>query len=299
MNINNFQESISLVLNWFKPVPLTNLTRPIDEIEFGINNFQSFLFFTKYYGVIVCLQTIWICLIARHCAPTLFWWQSYLICGFMTFAGNYIAQFITYSYSPLLEHPSDLLIFSLSWLAVNCFPHDYFHKFISFFPNTLLLQLTNCIIQLRSVFFAAKLASNKFPSSITGAFLISLINSSMDSFIWMMFVRDPREYKDEKFPFGSYSSSSLFMQPSQQSTRYFSNIAILRNASSALIYLLFLYKPTFFPNIEVPESTIQIGLLGIYITVVIIDDILFGIESPDGIDITGITYLSKLFTYYG
>lgn len=299
IHVNNFQESISLVLNWFKPVPLTNLTRPIDEIEFGLNNFQSFLFFTKYYGVVVYLQTIWICLICRHCSPTLLWWQSYLICGFMAFAGNYIVQFITYSYSPILEHPSDLLIFSISWLAVNCFPHDLFHKFITLYPSTLFLQLTNCVIQIRSVCFAAKLASNKFPSSITGAFLICLINSSMDSFIWMMFVTDPHEYKDEKIKYVSYSTSSKFLQPSHQSTRYLSNIAILRNAASALVYLLFIYKPSFLPIIDLPEITIQIYLLGIYITVAIIDDVLFGIQSPNGIDITGITYLSKLFTYYG
>lgn len=287
------------LFNWFKSVPLSNSSRPIDEIEFSLENFQSFLFFTKYYGAVVFFHTIWICLVVRHCAPYIFWWQSYLLCGFMTFAGNYIVQFITYSYSPLLEHPADLLIFSIVWLAVNCSTRDFFYRFITLFPNTLLLQLINCVIQVRSFCFAVKLASKKLPDSITGAFLISLINSSMDSFIWMMFIKDPRENYDEKVQFASYSPSSCSLAPSHQATRYFSNISILRNGASALFYLLSQRSLPFLQNFEMPELAIQIYLLGIYLVVSIIDDILFGIQAPDGIDITGITYFSKLFTYYG
>ncbi|OHT03047.1 hypothetical protein TRFO_29666 [Tritrichomonas foetus] len=254
---------------------LTNSTG-YNELEFDFRNIHQFFFFTTYSPLFLFCQTVWICINLRRFAPRLTWWQSYLLCGFMALSGKYLALFMTYSPSPLLEHPLDIIILSFAWMLVNCSSSDFFYRIMSWnfiFPFFLvLLQIVFCLIQVRSVCFGCDTGSSKYPSSFTGQFFVAIIYSSMDSFVWMLFL---------------------------QKSRDFSNRSILRNAAISIIYLYFKQYPMFFELFEVTEKSLKVYLLIIGLTIVIIDDAVFGVLAPKGIDITGLTYISRAVTYYG
>ena len=259
----------------FHQFPLTNST-PFDEVEFGISNFQNFFFFNTYSPFLIACQSIWNCIIVRRCASHLNWWKSYLLCGFLTFAGNYIALFMTYSPSPLLENPFDVPLFSIIWICVNCSSNDFFYRLITLHPITFIFQIIFCLIKVRSICLGCEIGMNSFPNSVTGAILVSIVFSSMDSLIWMFYLK---------------------------STRDFSNLAIFRNTSYAFFYYYFINK--LFVNdiktdsIKAKKSIAQFTILVSAISLTIIENIKYGMTSNKGIDITLITYLKNIIIYHG
>lgn len=316
MNVLN--QSYLAFLKWMNPPPLQNYNGKYPETKFSFHSFQSLLFFTKYYYLVLAFQAIFICCNVRQCAPRILWWQSYLLSGFMTFAGPYIALFMTVSISPLLEHPVDILLFSIIWLAVNSSTNDFFYRFFSFQPIKFIHQLFFCLFQVRSLCFGAEIGFQTYSTSLTGAFLVSIINCSTDSFIWM-FANEPRyqcnssvnltsmrrasysKGNETKDTISSHSSTPNFnvrSWPTLRSTRFFSNAAIFRNVVFSLIYLLFLNRSIPFSE-NLNDTIVKAFFVSTYLIIFIADDILYGLYSSEGFDITGLTYLGRLFTYYG
>ena len=242
-------------------------------LDMTIELAHDYLFLTRHFPVFFVLQSIWICVIVRRMAPSFKWFKSYLTSAFMAFLGRVVVALVTGRHAPLFDNPLYVPIFTAIWFLMNCSPFDLCHKIVTFPPFLFLYQFVYALIQVRETCHGVDIGLRAFPRSPVGAFLISAILSSSESFVWLLVGPESRD---------------------------FGQCATLRNAAVAVSYLMLTQYPDRFEGIVVPErEMLKMIILGVYCGLVLLNNLIFGLRDPRGFDITLLTYLGKVFTYKG
>jgi len=234
---------------------------------------HDFLFLTVHFPIFFILQSIWICIIVRNNQPKLDWWQSLLISFSLSSLGRVLVALFTNRRPPLLENPYYTPFFVLIWFCINSFPFDIFYRVCNSGFFFFLLQLCQSLIQIRESSHGIDIGLRAFPSSIVGSVAISLVLSSVDSFIWLLFFSQTRDW----------------------SVR-----SILKNLAFASCYLALTQYPEYFSDyVDTTREGVKIYGWGIFSIISLIDNIIFGLKTPKGIDFTFLTYIAKIFKYRG
>ena len=234
---------------------------------------HDYLFLTVHFPIFFIIQSIWICLLVRQFNSKFNWWKSFLLSFTLSALGRILVAFITNRRPPLYENPFYLFFFFLIWFLINCFPFDLIFKIFNNFFIYFLLQLFNNLILIREISHGVDIGLRAFPQSLIGSSFIGLILSSTDIFIWLIFNKEIRQY----------SMKSL-----------------IKNLIFSFSYLFITQFPEYFDEyIDTTREGIKIYSLGIFILMNFIDILIFGLRNEKIIDFSLLTYLIKLFKYYG
>ena len=240
---------------------------------FSASILLDLLFNSKNFPIFFIFQVISICVAVRRFGKKFEWYQSYLIAAFMSLFGRVLTAFITQRNPPLLEEPLYVPVFTILWFLVNCSPRDFFYMILSTSPFAFILELIYALVQVRDCTCGVDIGYKCFPQGAVGAILVSVIMSSTPSFVWLLF---------------------------ESGARQFSNRTILRNLGLATAYFHITHRPEYFGQyINTDKDIVKVYALVLYITISLIDQIVFGWRGRGEIDITLLTYIGILFEYTG
>jgi hypothetical protein len=233
---------------------------------------HDYLFLTLHFPIFFLIQSVWICTVVRRCSSNFPWWKSFVISSFMTFLGRVVVAFVTLRRPPLFENPLYIPLFIAIWVLVNCSPFDIVYSLLNFAPVSFVFQYAFALVQVREVSHGVDLGLRAFPAG-TGALLISLVLTSTESFVWLLFSPETRE---------------------------FSNRVVLRNFAAAVAYLVLTEYPELFPEwVDKTKEGVKIWTLGVYALIVFVDLIVFRLRGRNGFDVTFLSYIGLLCRYCG
>ena len=242
-------------------------------LDMTVDLAHDYLFLTPHFPFFFVIQSIFICYIIRHYGQSIKPSESFLTGAFMAFLGRVFTAYFTIRKPPLLENVFYIPVFAVVWFLMNYSPFDLFYKIVGSCPIVFVMQLVYALIQVRETCHGVDIGLRGFPNSAVGAILLSFVLSSTESLVWMVHNIEVSE---------------------------FSTVVILRNLAAAIFYFVSTNYPEIFPeSLQIGKESVKIYILAFYLVIVIVNDILFGLRYRNGLDITFLSYISKICSYSG
>jgi len=209
------------------------------------------------------IEAVSVCVAVRRHASALGAAQSYFLAAFMSLVGRILVSIVIHSPIPIFKDGFYVCDFTLIWLAVNYLFFDIPYKILNHSIVLVLLPFRS-FVQVRQLCDGCDLAV-RFPQiSFVGQIFLSSILSSADSFLWLLCCEE---------------------------TRDFSNRVIFRNLIGSILYAEIVSREAL-----VTGTAMRLYMLAFYNVLHVLDMLLFGIRSRQGIDVTLLTYVWR-FSY--
>jgi hypothetical protein len=242
-------------------------------LDMTVDLAHDYLFLTVHFPIFFVIQAFWICIVVRRFAVKIPWWHSFLVAAAMSFLGRTLTAFFTNRRPPLLDQPLYLPIFFAIWFLINCSPFDLVFRILNTFPFLFLFQILYALLGVRETCHGVDIGLRAFPLGGTGAVLLSAVLASTESFVWLFFWDEVRE---------------------------FSNRAVLRNLVTGIAYWGLTQYPEYVEDyFEATKENVKIYALLGYLGVLLLDILFFGLRGRKGFDVTLLTYVGMLFRYAG
>lgn len=269
------QEVLDKLIEQYKPLALEYYNAVEDFVlDMTVEYAHLFLFLTTHFPIFFVIQSIFICICVRKYNPKITWYKSLSVSYLMELLGRALVAFFTNRRPPILETPLYTPIFLLIWYLINASPWDIIFKIFNSGFFFFILQFINCLIQVRETCHGVDIGLRSFPASISGVILISVILSCTECIVWHVFF-------DTK-------------------CRFYSIVAFLRNILMACSYFVITQYPEYFTAyFEPSKELVKIVSVAVVSALNLFDCIIFGLNDPRSFDVTLISYISKIFTYYG
>jgi len=237
-----------------------------------MDKIYHFLFNSKHFPLHFSVQSIATCISLRKISKKQPWWKSLMLGSLTTLVGRVLIAYVTERPNPLFENPFLLPTFFFIWFLVNASPFDLICRFICFPPVIFVVECLYAIVQVRQIIHGISIAEKAFVNSVTGIISVSLILSSSESFIWIFTGRESRD---------------------------FSVPVIMKNIILTCSYYYFLKNPVTIGHVVFEKTQLSFCMLFIRLIEVIINDIVFGIDSTKSIDLVLYHFFGKFVPYYG